>query len=71
MNSTPFSGQNYVKERGIFMARYNKEFKLHIQCLLENKPFPVVDGIKPRSLRDYTTFWLRLTMMSHSYSKTS
>lgn len=25
------------------MARYNKEFKLYcIQCLLENKPFPVV-----------------------------
>ena len=43
------------------MARYNKEFKLHCtQCLLENKPFPIVDGIKAKSLRDYTTFWLRL-----------
>lgn len=43
------------------MARYDKEFKLHcIQCLQSNKPLPIVDGIKPKSLRDYTNLWIKL-----------
>lgn len=58
LNSTPFSGQNSVGERGFIMAKYDKNFKLICINAYENKePLPKVEGVLERSLNRYVKLW--------------
>ena len=58
INSTPFSRQNGVKERGFIMAKYDTEFKLKVVNAYKNhQPLPSIDGVMGKSMIKNAQHW--------------